>query len=173
MGLMFRSAGERRGSFHLRGWHKNSQKEKEAGGWSFCRSAAAPDRGLHTQSTDVFFLFFYPLQDWVHIKRMKFFNISKNWWQTVRQSFINNFGLNFEHFGLTFATSSSHFKHYWTLLNSVLFRLGRQCSEHHLEESRPHQSMDSVVSRSWIAFLFYSMASHCMTVVFSASSKTR
>lgn len=29
--------------------HKNSQKEKETGRWSFCRPAAAPERGLHTQ----------------------------------------------------------------------------------------------------------------------------
>lgn len=36
----------------LAGWHKNSQKEKETGGWSFCRPTAARDRGLHTQSLD-------------------------------------------------------------------------------------------------------------------------
>lgn len=97
------------GLLSLTGWHKNSQKEKETGGWSFCRPAAAPARCLHTQSSDVFF--FLSMSYWVLIKHTEFLTISGNWLKMVYQSFIDNFGLNFENFGLTLPTTSIHFKH--------------------------------------------------------------
>lgn len=63
-------------------------------------------------SNSIFWRFFFSKSNWVLIKHMTFLIISGNWFKkNVCQSFINNFGMNFENFGLTLPTSSIHFKH--------------------------------------------------------------